>query len=85
VNGGAENDPRGTVDHTEIRYGAADLAKAQLLATVVPGAQLVEDTTLSGTDIVVVLGRDFKGLGSTASTAAPEATTTTVSPEAACV
>ena len=55
------------------------------MATVVPGAQLVEDSTLSGTDIVLVLGKDFKGLGSTATTGAPEATATTVSPEAACV
>jgi LCP family protein required for cell wall assembly len=85
VNGGAENDPRGTVDHTEIRHASSDLAKAQLVQTVVPGAQLVEDTTLSGTDIVLVLGKDFHGLGSTATTAAPEATATTLSPEAACV
>jgi LCP family protein required for cell wall assembly len=86
VNGGAQNDPRGTVDHSEIRYAAADLAKAQLLAGIVPGAQLVEDTSLSGTDIVLVLGKDFHGLGSTATTTtAPEATTTTLSPEAACV
>jgi hypothetical protein len=85
VNGGAENDSRGTVDHSEIRYGAADLAKAQLLQTIVPGAQLVPDSSRSGTDIVLVLGKDFQGLGSTATTGAPEATTTTLSPEAACV
>jgi LCP family protein required for cell wall assembly len=85
VNGGAQDDPRGLIDHTEIRYAPSDLAKAQLVATVVPGAQLVEDSTLSGTDIVLSLGKDFKGLGSTATTAGPAATTTTVSPEAACV
>ncbi len=85
VNGGAENDSRGTVDHSEIRYAAADQAKAQLVQSVVPGAQLVEDTTLPGTDIVLVLGKDFHGLGTTATTGAPQATTTTVSPEAACV
>ena len=85
VNGGAENDPRGTVDHSEVRYAASDLAKAQLVASVVPGAQLVEDSSLSGTDIVLVLGKDFHGLGSTATTGAPAATTTTLSPEAACV
>jgi len=84
VSGGAENDPRGLVDHTEIRYAAADKAKADLVAASVPGAQLVEDQTLSGTDIVLVLGKDFHGLGSTATTAAPSATTTTLSPEAAC-
>jgi LCP family protein required for cell wall assembly len=85
VNGGADNDPRGTVDHSEIRYAASDLAKAQLVQSVVPGAQLVADSTLSGTDIVLVLGKDFKGLGSTATTAGPSATTTTLSPEASCV
>jgi LCP family protein required for cell wall assembly len=86
VNGGAENDPRGTVDHTEVRYAASDLAKAQLLAGIVPGAQLVEDSSRTGTDIVLVLGKDFHGLGSTATTGAPgAATTTTLSPEAACV
>ena len=56
------------------------------MATVVPGAKLVEDSTLPGTDIVLVLGKNFHGLGSTATTgAAPQATTTTLSPEAACV
>jgi LCP family protein required for cell wall assembly len=85
VNGGAQDDPRGLIDHTEIRYAPSDLAKAQLVKTVVPEAQMVEDSTLSGTDIVLSLGKDFDGLGATASTAAPEATTTTVSPEAACV
>jgi hypothetical protein len=85
VPGGAENDPRGQVDHSEIRYASADLAKAQLVASLVPGAQLVEDGTLSGTDIVLVLGKDFHGLGSSTATTAPAATTTTLSPEAACV
>jgi hypothetical protein len=84
VNGGSDNDPRGLVDHSEVRYRASDLAKAQLVAASVPGARLVEDATLSGTDIVLVLGKDFQGLGSTATTGAPAATTTTLSPEAAC-
>jgi len=84
VNGGSDNDPRGVVDHSEIRYVSADLAKAQLVAANVPGARLVEDASLSGADIVLVLGKDFQGLGSTATTGAPAATTTTLSPEAAC-
>ena len=53
--------------------------------SIVPGAQLVEDSSRAGTDIVLVLGKDFHGLGSTATTGAPGATTTTLSPEAACV
>jgi LCP family protein required for cell wall assembly len=87
VSGGADNDPRGTIDHTEIRYAAKDLAKAQLVATYVPDGQLREDSSLSGTDVVVSLGRSFKGLssGATATTAAgPAAPPTTLSPEEAC-
>lgn len=84
VNGGAENNPAGVVNTTEIRYGSGDLAKAQLLAASVPGARLVEDSSRSGTDIVLVLGKDFDGLGSTTTTGAPGATTITVSPEVAC-
>jgi len=85
VSGGVQDDPRGLVDHTEIRYATSDLAKAQLLQSIVPVAKLVPDSQLSGTDIVLVLGKDFQGLGSTATTGAPGATTTTLSPEAACV
>jgi LytR cell envelope-related transcriptional attenuator len=86
VPGGAENDPRGTIDQTEIRYATSDLAKAQLLATYVPGAQLVSDSSLSGSDVVLALGTNFRGLGSgaTATTGAPAPTPTTLSPEAAC-
>ncbi len=84
VSGGTQNDPRGVIDHTEIRYASADRAKAELVAQHVPDAQLVEDPSLSGTDVVLALGKSFKGLGSTATTAAPAATATTLSPEAAC-
>jgi LCP family protein required for cell wall assembly len=87
VSGGSDNDPRGTVDQSEIRYASSDFAKAQLLATYVPGAKLVADTSLSGTDVVLVLGKNFQGLASTptATTGAGAApTATTLSPEAAC-
>ncbi len=84
VQGTTGNDPRGMVDHSEIRYASADAAKAQLLASYVPGAQLVEDSTLPGTDVVLVLGKNFSGFGSPATTGAPAATPTTLSPEAAC-
>ncbi len=84
--GGIGNDPRGTIDHTEIRYAPGDAAKAQLVAASVPDAQLVADSTLPGTDVVVALGKGFKGIGAAAAatTAAPAATPTTLSPEAAC-
>jgi LCP family protein required for cell wall assembly len=84
VPGGVANDPRGIVARSEVRYAPADVAKAKLVAASVPDAQLVEDATLAGTDIVLVLGKSFQGLG-TSTTGAPAATTTTtVSPEAAC-
>ena len=57
-----------------------------MLATFVPGAQLVEDSSLPGTDVVLVLGKDFQGLASTptATTGAAAPNDTAVSPEAAC-
>jgi hypothetical protein len=87
VAGGTGNEPRGTIDKTEIRYASSDLAKAQLLNTFVPGATLVPDSSLSGTDVVLVLGKNFSGLSdgapaTTGGAAAP--TATTLSPEAAC-
>jgi LCP family protein required for cell wall assembly len=84
VSGGTQNDPRGIIDHTEIRYASADRAKAELVAQHVPDAQLVEDPSLPGTDVVLALGKSFQGLGSAATTGAPAATATTLSPEAAC-
>ncbi len=83
--GGVGNDSRGLVDRTEVRYQPGDEAKAQLVSGSVPGAQLVPDSALSGTDVVVVLGKDFTRIGTT-SPAVPTstATATTVSPEAAC-
>jgi hypothetical protein len=84
VQGNADDDPRGMVDHSEVRYASGDRAKAELVRSYVPGAELQEDTTLSGTDVVLVLGKNFEGVGATATTAAPAAPTTTLSPEAAC-
>jgi len=84
VNGGVGNDTRGEVAKTEIRYKPGDDAKAQLLASHVAGATLVADATLPGTDVILVLGRDFKGIGTTPGTQAPAATTPAVDPAAAC-
>jgi LCP family protein required for cell wall assembly len=84
VPGSADNDPRGVVDHSEVRYAPADLAKAKLVASHVADAQLIEDSSLPGTDVVLVVGKSFQGLGTTATTGAPAAPTTTLSPEAAC-
>ena len=68
-----------------MRYAPFDLAKAKLVAGYVPDAQLVEDASLPGTDVVVALGRSFKGLGSgTATTGAGAPTTTTAAAATAC-
>jgi hypothetical protein len=83
VNGGVGNDTRGEIAKTEIRYKPGDEAKAQLVGVHVAGATLVADATLPGTDVVLVLGRDFKGVGATAVTQAPAAAAP-VDPAAAC-
>jgi LCP family protein required for cell wall assembly len=86
VDGGVGNDPRGLVDHAEVRYAPGSEAKAKLVAPHVPGADLVSDNTLSGSDVIVVLGRSSTGIetnptgtGTGAGTGA-SATTTTAPP-----
>ena len=72
--GGTANDRRGTVEATEIRYqpGALDKAKT-VFRSVSPQARLVEDETLKGADVAVVIGTNFE------SVVAPSATSTTMS------
>ncbi len=83
VNGGVGNDPRGTIVHTEVRFGVGNDARAQLVASHVPGSQLVPDSTLSGSTVVLSIGKGFKGV--TTTTAAPPATTAPpASPAATC-
>ena len=84
ANGGIGNDTRGEIAKTEIRYKPGDEAKAQLVAAHVSGATLVADATLPGTDIVLVLGRDFKGIDATAAASATTTTVPAVDPVAAC-
>jgi polyisoprenyl-teichoic acid--peptidoglycan teichoic acid transferase len=80
--GGAGTDPRGTVAVTEVRYepGAIDKGKS-VLAYVPPNARLVEDSTIQGADVELVLGTDFQSIVEVtpgpASTGAPTTTTTT--------
>jgi polyisoprenyl-teichoic acid--peptidoglycan teichoic acid transferase len=77
--GGTATDERGTVAATEVRYkpGAIDKGKS-VLAYVSPNARLVEDSTLQGADVAVVLGADFDSIVDvTASTAAPTTTVPT--------
>jgi LCP family protein required for cell wall assembly len=72
--GGIGNDSRGTVAKTEIRYLPGQEAKAALVGQAVPGATLVADSSLAGTDVVLVVGKSFPGVAKSltpATTAAP--------------
>lgn len=69
---------------TSIRYAQGQRGKAELLAsTLVADPELVEDTDLAAVDLVLELGRDFRGVKDvsppTTTTSVPaDATTTTV-------
>jgi hypothetical protein len=78
---GTGDDPRRSVTVTELRYRPENEAKAHVVAKQVPGAQLVADGSITGADVVLVIGRSFTGVGatttapSTAATTAPSAST----------
>lgn len=93
VKSGTGNDERSTVPLTEVRYRPGALAKGRtVLEFVRPSARLVEDSSIKGADVVLVLGTDFDSIvaaavSSTSSTApgapgtpAPEATGSTPPP-----
>ncbi len=87
--GGLGNDSRGTVTKTEIRYRPGQEAKAALVGQAVPGATLVADSSLAGTDVVLVVGKSFPGVAKSltpATTAAPAGSTPVApaDPAAAC-
>lgn len=50
--------------YTQVRYTAGNLAKAEIVASYLGGAGLLEQTTsaAAGADVVVVLGADFVGI-----------------------
>jgi polyisoprenyl-teichoic acid--peptidoglycan teichoic acid transferase len=80
---GNTDKPAGT---TAIRYAPGQEAQAELLRSfLVGGAKLTADPSIVGVDVVLVLGKDFKGVAApggaeaSATTAAP-APPTTVSP-----
>jgi LCP family protein required for cell wall assembly len=87
--GGIGNDSRGTVAKTEVRYKPGQEAKAALVGQAVPGATLVADSSLSGTDVVLVVGKSFPGVAksltpATTATPAASAAATPADPAAAC-
>ncbi|MFN8028189.1 MAG: LCP family protein [Acidimicrobiia bacterium] len=87
--GGIGNDTRGTVAKTEIRYKPGQESHAALVGQAVPGATLVADSSLSGTDVVLGVGKSFPGVAKSltpATTAAPGGTAPVApaDPAAAC-
>ena len=70
---------------TEIRYASGAQAKAALLARHLNGVgKLVADSTIRGTDLVLITGADWKGVTAPANAsgrvAAPPASSTTAAP-----
>jgi LCP family protein required for cell wall assembly len=60
---GSGDDPRGTVQRTEVRYAKGKIAEGRLaLSYIDPQARLVPDSTIKDADVVVVLGTDFKAV-----------------------
>ena len=78
VGTGARNNPGGRVAETEIRYAPGQDAKGRfVLQYVSPQAKLVEDPSIKGADVVVVLGTDFQAVTRPAATSTPAPTATT--------
>lgn len=48
---------------TEIRYGEGQESQAATLAGAIPGAAVLADPTVQGSEIQLVLGSDFNGIG----------------------
>ena len=64
---------------TLVRYAPGALAKAELVAQYLGGVgQLIEDPSISGVDVVLVIGNDWRGVhGKGKTVEAPSTTTTT--------
>jgi LCP family protein required for cell wall assembly len=81
VGTGAKNNPSGRVAQTEVRYAPGQDAKGRfVLQYVSPQAKLVEDSSIRGADVVVVLGTDFQAVTRPASTGSATPTTATTAP-----
>ena len=82
VGAGTGNEPRGVLSSSEIHYRSGSAGAARLVAGYAPSARLVSDDTLTGADVVLVLGRDFRGL-SVPSAAGPPAPSGAAKPSTA--
>ncbi len=67
-----------TTPRTEVRYAAGALAKGQLVMQYLGGVgQLIEDSTLKGADVTVVIGADWSGVHARDKTVKPATVPTT--------
>ncbi|MEN3356269.1 MAG: hypothetical protein V7637_251 [Mycobacteriales bacterium] len=66
---GTGNADRNNYQQTVIRYGSASLAQANTLAAAIPGAQLQEQGSVNG--VQLVLGADFAGVRSASAGSTP--------------
>jgi LCP family protein required for cell wall assembly len=78
VAAGTGNNPGGLLASTEVRARSSRAGAARLVASYAPSARLVTDDTITGADVVLVLGRGFAGL--TVPSPAPPATGGKVAP-----
>jgi len=81
--GGATGNADGSLETTEVRYRPGAEAEAALVASYVSGpVKVVEDGSVSGADVTVVLGRGFGGITTPApaASAAPAPTGAPVDP-----
>lgn len=62
--GGAKNAPATAAPKTYVRYGASGRASAELVVANLKQADPTQDSR-DGTDVEVVIGRDFEGLAPT--------------------
>ena len=73
----------GTHDTTEVRYPAGNESKATLVASAVTGpVTKIEDSSVNGADVTLVLGRSFRGIAA-AVPATPSPTGPGAAPQAA--
>ncbi len=78
--GGVGNAP--LTDTTTIRYLPDARAQAELVARYLGGVgRLVEDSTLSGVDVTIVIGADWGGIHGKDKAVKPTATSTTTAPK----
>ena len=70
--GGSAGNADSALQTTEVRYQSGSDAEAALVASYLSGpVKLVEDSSVSGADVTVVLGRGFGGVTTPSTSAAP--------------